>query len=104
MTTQNTESENNDINETVVPQLPVSETPIASTEAEVAMPANEQDTRADEMQSNSSEKPIEEEPVAYGCALRTWAWGKYDPRTRSFRRGDVIPRMAPTKDCKGKKY
>ncbi len=63
MTTQNTESENNDINETVVPQLPVSETPAVSTEAEVAMPASEQDTQTDEIQSNSSEKPIEEEPV-----------------------------------------
>jgi uncharacterized LabA/DUF88 family protein len=63
VTTQNTESENNDINETVVQQSPASETPIASTEAEVTIPANEQDSQTDEMQSNASEKQIEEEPL-----------------------------------------
>jgi uncharacterized LabA/DUF88 family protein len=63
VTTQNTESENNDINETVVQQSSASETPIASDEAEVTMPANEQDTQTDEIQSNASEKQIEEEPL-----------------------------------------
>ena len=63
MTTQNTESENNDINETVVQQSPASETPIASAEAEITMPANGQDAQTDEMQSNTSEKQIEEEPL-----------------------------------------
>ena len=63
MTKQNTESENNDINETVVQQSSASETPIASDEAEVTMPANEQDTQTDEIQSNVSEKQIEEEPL-----------------------------------------
>jgi uncharacterized LabA/DUF88 family protein len=61
VTTQNTESENNDINETAVEQSPASETPIASTEAEVTMPANVQDSQTDEKQSSASEKQIEEE-------------------------------------------
>jgi uncharacterized LabA/DUF88 family protein len=63
VTTQNTESENNDINETVVQQSPASETPIASAEAEITMPANEQDTQTGEMQSNALDKQIEEEPL-----------------------------------------
>jgi uncharacterized LabA/DUF88 family protein len=63
VTTQNTESENSDINETVVQQQPASETPTASDEAEVTMPANEQDTQTDEIQLNASEKQIEEEPL-----------------------------------------
>ncbi|HEY6287343.1 MAG TPA: NYN domain-containing protein, partial [Ktedonobacteraceae bacterium] len=63
MTTQNTESENSDINETVVQQPTASETTITSAEAEVIMPANEQDTQTQEIQSKTSEKQIEEEPV-----------------------------------------
>ncbi len=63
MTKQNTESENSDLNETVVQQPSTSETPIASAEAEFAMPANEQDTQTQEIQLKSSEKQIEEEPV-----------------------------------------
>ncbi len=63
MTTQNNEPENNDTNETVVQQPTASETPITSAEAEVTMPANEQDTQTHEIQSKTSEKQIEEEPV-----------------------------------------
>ncbi len=63
MTKQNTESENSDLNETVVQQPSTSETPIASAEAEFAMPANEQDTQTQEIQLKASEKQIEEEPV-----------------------------------------
>ena len=63
MTKQNTESENSDINETVVQQPSASETPVTSSEAEFAMPANEQDTQTQEIQLKSSEKQIEEEPV-----------------------------------------
>ena len=63
MTTQNTEPENNDINETVVQQQSASETPITSTEAEVGIPVNEQDTQTHEIQLKSFEKQIEEEPV-----------------------------------------
>ena len=63
MTKQNTESENSDINETVVQQPTASETTITSAEAEVTMPANEQDTQTQEIQSKTSEKQIEEEPV-----------------------------------------
>jgi uncharacterized LabA/DUF88 family protein len=61
VTTQNTESENSDINETVVQQPSASETPITS--AEVTIPANEQDTQTQEIQLEPSEKQIEEEPV-----------------------------------------
>jgi len=63
VTTQNNEPENNDTNETVVQQPTASETPITSAEAEVAMPANEQDTQTQEIQLKTSEKQIEEEPV-----------------------------------------
>jgi len=63
VTTQNNEPENNDTNETVVQQPTASETPITSAEAEVTMPANEQDTQTHEIQSKTSEKQIEEEPV-----------------------------------------
>jgi len=63
VTKQNTESENSDINETVVQQPSASETPVTSSEAEFAMPANEQDTQTQEIQLKSSEKQIEEEPV-----------------------------------------
>jgi uncharacterized LabA/DUF88 family protein len=63
VTTQNTEPENSDINETVVQQQSASETPITSAEAEVGIPANAQDTQTHEIQLNSSEKQIEEEPV-----------------------------------------
>ena len=63
MTTQNTEPENSDINENVVQQQSASETPITSAEAEVVMPANEQDTQTHEIQLKTSEKQIEEEPM-----------------------------------------
>ena len=63
MTTQNIEPENNDINETVVQQSSASETPTTSAEAEVAMPANEQDTQTQEIEIKTSEQQIEEEPL-----------------------------------------
>ncbi len=62
MTTQNTEPEKIDTNETVE-QQPASETPIASPEVEAAIPANVQSTQTDELQSNTSEAQIEEEPL-----------------------------------------
>jgi uncharacterized LabA/DUF88 family protein len=63
VTTQNIEPENNDINETVVQQSSASETPTTSAEAEVAMPANEQDTQTQEIEIKTSEQQIEEEPL-----------------------------------------
>ena len=63
MTTQNTESENSDFNETVVQQQPASETPATSASSEVTTPATEQDTQINEIQLETSEKQIEEEPV-----------------------------------------
>jgi len=63
VTTQNIEPENNDISETVVQQSHASETSTTSAEAEVAMPANEQDTQTQEIEIKTSEKQIEEEPV-----------------------------------------
>ena len=63
MTTQNIESENNDINETVVQQPSVSEAPTTSAEAEVATPANEQVTQTQETELKQSDQQIEEEPL-----------------------------------------
>ena len=63
MTTQNIEPENSDINETVVEQSSASETPTTSAEAEVVMPANEQDTQTQEIEIQTSDKQIEEEQL-----------------------------------------
>ncbi len=63
MTTQNIEPENNDINETVVQQSSVSETPTTSADAEVATTANEQVTQTQETEIKTSDQQIEEEPL-----------------------------------------
>ncbi len=63
MTTQNIEPENSDINETVVQQSSVSETPTTSADAEVAMPANEQVTQTQETEIKTSDQQIDEEPL-----------------------------------------
>jgi uncharacterized LabA/DUF88 family protein len=63
VTTQNIEPENSDINETVVEQSHASETSTTSSEAEVAVPANEQDTQTQEIEIQTSEQQIEEEQL-----------------------------------------
>ena len=63
MTTQNTQPEKIDTNEIVAQQQAASETPVASPEVEVAIPANMQDPQTDEIQSSSSEQQVEEESM-----------------------------------------
>jgi uncharacterized LabA/DUF88 family protein len=63
VTTQNIEPENSDINDTVVQQSSASENPTTSTEAEFSIPANEQDTQTQEIETQSSEKQLAEEPL-----------------------------------------
>ena len=62
MTIQNTEPENSDVNEPVAQQSSDSETPIASTEIENVVPANQQDAQA-ETTSMPTEDQMQEESV-----------------------------------------
>jgi uncharacterized LabA/DUF88 family protein len=58
VTTQNTEPENSDVNETVVEQLPASETPAAPAEAEGAIPALEQPISTQTSEEQAAEEVI----------------------------------------------
>jgi hypothetical protein len=60
VTTQNTVPENSDVNETVVEQPPVSETPAASTETEGATPAPEQVAQTQATETQTFEEQAEE--------------------------------------------
>jgi uncharacterized LabA/DUF88 family protein len=65
VTTQNIEPENSDINETVVQQSSASETPAtpAFAEAQVATPANEQILQTQAIETQTSEKQVDEESI-----------------------------------------
>jgi uncharacterized LabA/DUF88 family protein len=92
VTTQNTEPEKIDINETVVQQQSASETPIASPEAEVAIPVNMQDAQTGEIQSNTSEKQVEEE------SMRSFADYIEEFRQKEVQYGSLAEDVAPHSD------